>query len=93
MVPKHYFVVCMTPIISNKILKIKRGLVRVTLAVMKHHGGGIYFAYIFTSQSIIEGNQASSSNKAGTWRQALKQRPWGAAANGLFFWLAHPAFL
>lgn len=32
-----FFVVCMTPVISNKIFKIKRGLVRVTLAVMKHH--------------------------------------------------------
>ena len=37
-------------------------------------GGGerVYFAYISTPQSIIEGNQDRNSNRAGTWRQELR---------------------
>ena len=36
-----------------------------------------------------EGGQDRNSNRAGTWRQELMQRPW----RGADYWLAQPAFL
>jgi hypothetical protein len=40
--------------------------------------------YIFVSPFIIEGSQNRNSNRAGTRRQELTQRPWRDAA----YWLA-----
>jgi hypothetical protein len=42
----------------------------------------IYLAYLSTLLFIIKANQ--DSNRAGTWRQELMQRPWRSAA----YWLA-----
>jgi hypothetical protein len=39
-----------------------------------------YLAYIYISLFIIEGCQDRKSNKVGTWRQELMQRPWRGAA-------------
>jgi hypothetical protein len=47
-------------------------LVRITIAVKKHHGQKqheeerVYIAYTSTSLLIIEGNQGRNSDKAGT---------------------------
>ena len=57
-------------------------LVKVTIALMKHHEQKqvveemVYWAY----RSISGGCQGRNSNKAGTWRQELMQRPWRGAA-------------
>lgn len=40
----------------------------------------------FISLSIIKGNQDRNSNRAGTWRQGLMQRPWSCA---LYFLVSH----
>jgi hypothetical protein len=45
--------------------------------------------YMSTLLFIFEGSHDRNSNKAGTWRQELMQKPWRAAA----YWLAQPAFL
>jgi hypothetical protein len=37
-------------------------------------------AYTFISLVIIKGYQDRNSNRAGTWRQELIQRPWRGAA-------------
>jgi hypothetical protein len=44
----------------------------------------IYLSYTSTSLFIIKGSQDRNSNKAGTWRQELMQRPWRGAA----YWFA-----
>jgi hypothetical protein len=49
----------------------------------------VYSAYISIKLFITEGSQDRNSNRAGTWRQELMQRPWRGAAH----WLAQPAFL
>ena len=65
-------------------------LVRVSIAAMKHYDlkvigkERIYVAHTSTSLFIIEGSQDRNSNRAGTWRQELMQRPWRGAAH----WLA-----
>jgi hypothetical protein len=41
-------------------------------------------AYTGTSPFTIKGNQDRNSNRAGTWRQELIQRPWKSAV----YWLA-----
>ena len=51
------------------------------IAVLKHHdqnqlGGGRYFPYTSTLLSIIKGSQDRNLNRAGTWRQELRQKPW-----------------
>jgi hypothetical protein len=51
--------------------------VRVTIAVVKHARGRrgltwLLLPYLF----IIKGSQDRNSNRAGTWRQELMQRPW-----------------
>jgi hypothetical protein len=56
---------------------------RVSLAAMKHHkekaswgGKGLfYLAYTSTVLFIIKRNHDRNSNRAGTWRQELIQRP------------------
>jgi hypothetical protein len=57
---------------------------------MRHHdqkaswGRKVVFfffpAYTFISLVIIKGYQDRNSNRAGTWRQELIQRPWRGAA-------------
>ena len=42
------------------------------------------FIWLVLSLFIIEGSQDRNSNRAGTWRQELMQRPWSSAAH----WLA-----
>ena len=62
---------------------------------MKHHGQKqvgeekLYLAYTSTLLFIIEGSQDKNSNRAGTWRQELTQRPWRDAA----YWLVSPGLL
>ena len=46
--------------------------------------GRVYLAYTSILLFITEGSQDRNSNKAGTWRQELMQRPWKGAA----YWLA-----
>ena len=72
--------------ISEKMTPV---IVKVTIALIKHHQQKqlveerIYLAYASTSLFITEGNQDRNSNRAGTWRQELKQRPQRGAA----YWL------
>ena len=40
----------------------------------------VYSAYTSISLLIIEGSQDRNSNRAGSWRQELMQRPWKDAA-------------
>jgi hypothetical protein len=40
----------------------------------------VCLVYIFTSESIKEVRIGTQSNRAGTWRQELMQRPWRGAA-------------
>jgi hypothetical protein len=40
----------------------------------------VYLAYTSTSHSITEGSKDRNSNRAGSWRQELMQRPWRGAA-------------
>jgi hypothetical protein len=60
-------------------------LVRVTIAVMKYHdqsnleGKWVYLAYTSISLFIIKESQDKNSNREGTWRQELMQRPWRGA--------------
>jgi hypothetical protein len=37
--------------------------------------GSVYLAYTTTLSSIIEGNQDQKSNREGTWKQELIQKP------------------
>lgn len=51
------------------------------MAMMKQHQQkqvweeGLHLAWIFLSLFFIEGSQGRNSNRAGTWRQEVKQRP------------------
>ena len=47
-------------------------------------------AYTSILLFIIKGSQDRNSNRAGTWRQELMQRPWG---RGAAYYLASPAYL
>ena len=63
-------------------------LVRVSTAATKNHGQinveeRDYLACISTVLYIIKGSQDRNSNRAGTWRQKLIQRPGSSA-----YWLA-----
>ena len=64
-------------------------LAGVSIAVMnimtKKQAGEerVYLASAFTSLFVTDGSQDRNSNRAGTWRQELMQRPWRGAA----FWL------
>ena len=40
----------------------------------------VYLAYISIMLFIFEGSQDRNSNRVGTWRQELMQRPWKDAA-------------
>lgn len=57
-------------------------LVTVPTAMKKHHDQKqheeerVYSAYASTSLSIVEGSQNRNSDRAGTWKQELMQRPW-----------------
>jgi hypothetical protein len=44
----------------------------------------VYSAHTSTAWFIFGGSQVRNSNRAGTWRQELMQRPWRGAA----YWLA-----
>jgi hypothetical protein len=63
---------------------------RVTIAVIKYHDKKqvgerkVYLLYTFVSMFVTTGNQDRNSNRAGTWRQKLMQRPRRGAA----YWLA-----
>jgi len=64
-------------------------LLWVTITVMKHHDqkqiGEERVCLVYTSilPSITEGSQDRNPNKAGTWRQELRQRPWRVLLTGL----------
>ena len=64
-------------------------LVRVSIAVMKHHDPKqvgeerAYLAYTSTSLFIIERSQDRNSSRAESWRQELMQKPWRGAS----YWL------
>ena len=65
-------------------------LVRVTIAVMKHHDQSNLGRKGFIGlHCIIRRSQDRNSNRAGTRRQELMQRPWRKAA----YWLAQPGTL
>jgi hypothetical protein len=49
----------------------------------------VYSAYTSTLRFTTEGSQDRNSNRAGTWRQELMQRPWRDAA----YWLASHGLL
>jgi len=78
-------------ILGSPRLKIKINLflrpilVMVTIAVMKYcdqkQAGEkrVYLVALF----ITKGSQDKNSNRAGTWRQELMQRPWGVLLTGL----------
>jgi hypothetical protein len=44
----------------------------------------VYSAYIATLIFLTKGNQDRDSQKTGTWRQELMQRPWRSSA----YWIA-----
>ena len=64
-------------------------VVRVFIAVAKHHDERasweerIYSAYTSTWLFITKGSQDRNSNRAGTWRQELMQKPWRVLLTGL----------
>jgi hypothetical protein len=72
-------------------------LARVAIAVMKHPGQSnygekrVYLAYTSIILYIIEGRQNRNSNREGSWRQALMQRPWNGGV--LLIWLAPHSLL
>ena len=72
-------------------------MVRVSIAAMKHHDQvgeeQVYLAYTSISLFNTEGRQDRDSNRAGTWRQELMQRPWGCCSLACSSWLAQSAFL
>jgi hypothetical protein len=43
----------------------------------------IYSAYTYTLLFITKGSQDRNSNRAGTWRQELMQKPWRVLLTGL----------
>mgnify|MGYP001058360618 CR=1 FL=1 len=49
----------------------------------------VYLASTSRLPFIIKGSQDRISNRAGTWRQELMQRPWRGAS----YWLAHQGLL
>jgi hypothetical protein len=49
----------------------------------------VYWAYPSIPLLIIDGSQVKNSNKEGTWRQELMQRPW----KGAVYWLVHHGLL
>ena len=54
----------------------------------------VYSPYTSIALFIIEESRDRNSNKAGTWRQELIQKPWRSATYWLASpWLAQPAFL
>jgi hypothetical protein len=55
--------------VTKDCVKLTGILVKVTIAVIKHQG-----------HSYLDRN----SNRAGTWRQELMQRPWSMLPTGLF---------
>jgi hypothetical protein len=65
-------------------------LVRVVVALMKHHDQTqlgeemIYLAYTSPAPFIIKESQDRNSNRTGTWKKEPMQRPWKGAATGLF---------
>jgi hypothetical protein len=54
---------------------------------MKHHDQKqvgeerVEFIYIFTSPLIIKDCWYRISNRVGTWRMELEQKPWGGAVH------------
>ena len=50
---------------------------------------GTYLAHTSILRFIIEGSQDGNSNRAGSWRQELMQRPWRSAA----YWFASHGLL
>ena len=64
-------------------------LVKATIVVMKHHGQKqvgeerVYLAYTSISLFIIEGSPDGNSDRAGTWRQDLMQRPFEDNSAGI----------
>ena len=65
-------------------------IVRVTIAVRKHHdqrticgGKGLFGLDFHITLFLMEGSQDRNSDKAGTRRQELMQRPW----RGTVYWL------
>lgn len=61
-------------------------LVRVTIVVMKDYDQKhlgvkrVYLVYASRLQFIVKKCQDSSSNRAGTWRLKLMERPWSGTA-------------
>ena len=49
----------------------------------------VYLPNIYISLFIAEGSQDRNSNRAGTWRQELMQRPWRIAV----YWVASHGLL
>jgi hypothetical protein len=75
-------------------------LARLTAAVTKHHSQThvgeerAYLTYTSAFLFVTEGSQYRNSNRAGTWRQELMQRPWKKASLlACSTWLAQSAFL
>lgn len=75
---------------------VSEDFLRVTLAVknsmIKSYLGErgvlfLFFIYSCKSQPITEGNL----NRAGTWRQQLKEKPWGMLLTGLLSLLSYSA--
>ena len=66
---------------------LARVLLRQSNTVTKMQVGEerVYLAYTSVLLFIIKGSQGKDSNRAGTWRQELMQRPWRSAAHGLAF--------
>jgi len=71
-------------------------LVRVSIAVMKHHNqkeswGGkcLSVLYFHTLVPSLKEARTRNSNRTGTWRQELMQKPWKGAA----YWLVHHGLL
>ena len=65
-------------------------LVKVSIAVMKHHNQGANWAGKVFHSIVIRGSQERNPNGAGSWRQELRLGPWRGAA----YWLTpHHGFL
>ena len=83
---KHYVVG-----IYMKIISPSSVLVRITIAMMKHHGQKqvgeerVSLTHTSISYSISEGHQGKNSSSSKTWKHELMQRQWRGAAD----WLAH----
>jgi hypothetical protein len=74
-----------------KIISPSSVLVRITIAMMKHHGQKqvgeerVSLTHTSISYSISEGHQGKNSSSSKTWKHELMQRQWRGAAD----WLAH----